>query len=71
MYKTVKKTRRFDTDKENDLKEFDRLLNNPNITILTKDKEKVQEKNFDEEGNMLSIQERIVWIVSWEEKQLC
>lgn len=70
MFKTVTKTKRFDTDKEEDLKAFDSLLNNPNVTILTKDKEKLQDKEF-EGGVMVSLHERIVWIISWEEKQLC
>lgn len=70
MFKTVKKTRRFDTDKEEDLKAFDRLMNNPNVTVLTRDKEKIQDKEF-EGGVMVSLHERIVWIISWEEKQLC
>lgn len=70
MFKTVTKTKRFDTDKEEDLKAFDSLLNNPNVTILTKDKEKLQDKEF-EDGVMVSLHERLVWIISWEEKQLC
>lgn len=70
MFKTVTKTKRFDTDKEEDLKAFDRLMNNPNVTVLTRDKEKIQDKEF-EGGVMVSLHERIVWIISWEEKQLC
>jgi len=71
MFKTVIKTRRFDTDREDDLKAFDRLMNDPNVSILTKDKEKIQDKEFNEEGTVTSLHERIMWIITWEEKQLC
>ena len=70
MYSKVRHTERFDTDKENDLKSYDEVLNNPLCTIIDRRQEKIREEHKDDEGNTVFIKERIVWVVTWEERQL-
>ena len=70
MYSTVKKTARFDTEKKNDLAAYDEVINNPLCTVLEKEKEKIRDEHRDDEGNISFVNERHVWVVTWEEKML-
>ena len=70
MYAKKRHTARFDTEKEVDLAGYDEILNNPLCTIIDRKQEKVREEHKDEEGNTVYVKERIVWVVTWEERQL-
>ena len=69
MYRTVYKTQRFDTDEEEDLREYSKILSNPLCTIVEKRTEKISDKEMSE-GEVVSIHERVVMVVSWQEKKL-
>lgn len=69
MYSTKTSTRRFDMDKEGDLNEYSAILSDPTCTVLMVHKEKLTDKEF-EDGKMVSMHERVVLIVTWEEKVL-
>jgi hypothetical protein len=69
VYKTTRRTVRFDLDKPKDLAEYDAVMNDPNCTILDRIKEKIQDKEF-EDGKLVSLHERIIFIITYEERKL-
>lgn len=69
MFRKKTTTRRLDLDDTEDLKEYDEILNDPNCTIVREIKEKLQDKEF-EEGKLVSLHERIVLIITYEQNIL-
>lgn len=70
MYSTKHKTKKFDTDDEDELEEYDEILNNPLCTIVSERKEKLKMEDYDNEGNMIHMEEHIILVVTWDEKIL-
>ena len=70
MYRWTTRTERFDTDKKDDLRRYDEILNNPLCVVLEKRNEKISDKSIDGEGGITDIHERIVMVMTWKEKQL-
>ena len=69
MYKTVHETRKFNTDDEDDLKNYDAVLNDPLCTVVSERKEKLETCAFDE-GKIVSSEEHIILVVTWSKKVL-
>ncbi len=70
MYNTKHKTKKFNTDDEADLTEYDKILNDPLCTILSEKKEKLKLEEYDNEGNMIHMEEKIILVVTWDQKVL-
>lgn len=70
MYSVKRKTARFNTEKKEDLARYDEILNNPLCAILSKEKEKIRDEQRDDEGNVIFVHEKFVWVVTWEERVL-
>lgn len=70
MYNTRRETRKFNTDRAEDLREYDKILNNPLCTIINERKEKLNLTTFSEEGRPESSEDNVVLVVTWEEKFL-
>lgn len=68
MYRSIKRTKSFDLNIEKDLLAYDEILNNPMCTILREIKEKIGERSFNDEGKISGFHDRLVLIVTWEEK---
>lgn len=70
MYTTVRKADKFDTDRQSDLDQYNKIINNPLCVIIKCEKEKLTEQHMDENGKPISRSDRIVLFVEWEEKVL-
>ncbi len=70
MYAVKTRTRRIDMDNPRDLEAYDEILNNPLCFVVSEKDEKISEREMSDEGRMLSIHERIVRIVTYNEKEL-
>jgi hypothetical protein len=70
MYDIRRQTQKFNTDSTEELREYDEILNDPLCTIVKEYKEKISEKKFSEEGNIASIHEYVILVVTWDEKVL-
>lgn len=71
MYLTKKETKKFNTEVAEDLREYDEILNDPLCTIISEHKEKLNETDYDEEtGKPIRSVDKIVLVVTWEEKYL-
>jgi hypothetical protein len=70
MYRWVTHTRRFDTDNRSDLEEYDKVLSNPLCTVIDSKREKITDREMGEEGRIISMNDRIVMVVTWKEKTL-
>jgi len=70
MYNIRRKTEKFDSDDTADLAKYDEILNNPLCTIVKERQEKLKENVFDNEGRLSSSNERIIMVVTWDEKVL-
>lgn len=69
MYSVKRKTKKFSTDNEKDMKEYDRIITNPLCTILNSWREKQIESQYDE-GKLQSTNTDLVMVLTWEEKSL-
>jgi len=69
VYKTVNQTRQFDLNDNDDLAAYDEILNNPRCFVVREIKEKLSEKHF-EEGKLISVDERLIMVVTWQERTL-
>jgi len=69
VFTTVRRTAQFDLNSQKDRFTYDEILNDPLCTIIEKIKEKMREESRD--GEEVTIKERLVFIVTWEEKKLC
>jgi hypothetical protein len=70
LYSTINKTKRIDVGVTKDLETYDAILNNPNCSIIREIKEKITEKEVNEEGNITNIKEYLILIVTYQEKIL-
>ena len=69
MYRWVVHTERYDSDSKKDLAAYSAILDNPLCIVLEKRCEKISDKDMCD-GEISSIHERIVMVVTWKEKQL-
>ena len=71
MYKTKKMVKRFNLSEQAEVEEYQDILNNPNIQILDRVKEKISERDMDPEtGRVVSIRDHLELIVTWQERTL-
>jgi hypothetical protein len=63
-------TRQFDMENTKDRDEYSRIIDDPLCSILSTIKEKLTEKAMGDDGEPSYIKERIVLIVTWQEKRL-
>jgi len=70
MYSTHTKTEQFDLSIKRDREAYSEIIDDPLSTIISVIKEKLTEKAMDEEGNPSYINEKIVLVVTWQEKRL-
>lgn len=70
MYVTKHHTKQFDINKSSDLKDYDAILDNPLCRIVREVREKMVSKEMDDEGNVTSYQERLILVVTWQERTL-
>lgn len=71
MYKTKKFVRRFNLNDESACLEYEAILNNPNAQILDRIKEKIADRQMDPEtGRVISIQDHLELVVTWQERTL-
>ena len=70
MVKIKRRFRKFRIDQNDDLEDYNSILNDPlcNITGVVTEKEKVQEYN--DRGNLIRQQDIIYFLVHWEERIL-
>lgn len=69
MYEVTKKTRSFDLNSKKDLLEYDKVLNNPMCSVIREIKEKVENK-FMEDGKVVGIDQKLILVVTWQEKEI-
>jgi len=70
MYETKTFTEQFDMEVTKDREKYSEIINNPMCSVMEKIKEKLTEKAMNDEGEPSYIKERIVLIVTWQEKKL-
>jgi hypothetical protein len=70
MYTLETHTKKFNTDLPEDMAEYDEILNDPLCSIISEKREKLVEKNFDDEGKLSNITERLIMVVTWTRKML-
>lgn len=70
MYTLETRTQKFDTDNADEMAEYDSILNDPLCGIISERKEKLVDKQFDDEGKLSNITERIIVVVTWTRKVL-
>lgn len=59
-----------DTSDAEDRAEYDRILNDPMCSVLSEIKEKLTECEYNEEGKLSRKTDRIVLIITYEERKL-
>lgn len=69
MYKSIKRTRQFDLERNEHLEEYDAILNNPLCKIINERQIKKTLREYGEEGHIVSSEDRIILVVTWEEKE--
>lgn len=69
MYHFEYHTRKFDTEDNQDLQDYDDILNNPLCSVVEKRTEKLTTKEFSE-GEVSSQNDRVILVVTWREKKL-
>ncbi len=70
MFRVTRTTVQLDVNSPDDCREYDQILNDPNCTIIREIKEKLQDKDFGEDGKLVSIRERIMLVITYEMKKL-
>lgn len=70
MYEITRHTKKFNTDVVEDMADYDEIINNPLCVVLNERKEKLSNKEFDGEGKMISLEEHVILVVTWEEKDI-
>lgn len=69
MYNIVRHTKKFNTDDQSDLMEYDAILSNPLCSIIKEYKEKLRQETYDE-GKIVHSEEHVVLVVTWDEKTI-
>lgn len=71
MYRTKRYTRKFDTEHHGQLEEYNAITQNPLCTIIREKWEKLTEMEFSEEtGRPSHKSDRLIIIVTWEEREI-
>lgn len=70
MYNTRRHTRKFDTDTAEDMKEYEDVLNDPLCSILAEVREKLNTTTYGDDGKPIHSEDRLIMVVTWEEKYL-
>ena len=70
MYEIRTHTNQFDLNEKRDREAYSSIINDPLSSIVGVIKEKLVEKALDEEGEPSYIKEKIVLVVTWQEKIL-
>lgn len=70
--KIKKHVSRFFLDDPKDIKSYEEIINNPNCAVVKKETvvTKEVEREFNEDGHMIRMdeQQRINWVVEWQEE---
>ena len=69
MYKSVRHSAVLDLNSTRDNARYDDILNNPLCAILTEKLEKLSEREFTDDGKMMS-NDRLLRVITWEERVL-
>ena len=70
MYTTVTRTEQFEIEDRKDREKYDAIIDNPLCHIVSVIREKLTEKAMGDEGEPTYIKERIILIVTYQEKML-
>lgn len=71
MYTTKKRVKRFNMNEITDVEAYQDILNNPNALILESVKEKITSREMDpESGRVISMEDHLEFVVTWQEKTL-
>ncbi len=70
MYNVRRKTEKFDTDVSAELQQYNDIINDPLCSVISEKKEKLREEHYDDEGKLMSFSEKIILVVTWDEKVL-
>lgn len=70
MYNVRRKTEKFDTDVSAELQRYNDIINDPLCSVISEKKEKLREEHYDDEGKLMSFSEKIILVVTWDEKVL-
>ena len=66
--KVQRRFKKFQTDDENQMKEYEEVLNNPLCTIVEKITEKEKDQEYNDRGNLIRQREILYFLVHWEER---
>lgn len=69
MYNIVRHAKKFNTDADKEMEEYEQILNNPLCSIISEKNEKLTTKHF-EDGVPTYQDDKLVKMVTWEEKVL-
>lgn len=69
LYNIKRRVQKFDTDEQDDMNEYEEILNNPLCSIISSYKEKLTTKETDSDGNSTE-DSTVIMVVTWEEKKL-
>lgn len=69
MYKVTRNTKKFSTEDEAAMKEYDTILTDPLCTILNSWREKQIDSVYDE-GKLVSTKTDLVMVLTWERRDL-
>jgi len=70
VFETKTFTEQFDMESKKDRDAYSSIIDDPMCSILSTIKEKLTEKAMGDDGEPSYIKERIVLIVTWQEKRL-
>ena len=70
MRRTIKKHKRFFLNDVSDMREYDEIINDPNITILSSVIAPEEHVEYNDEGKMTSRIKTNTYLVHWEEEIL-
>lgn len=70
MYTTVTRTEQFEIEERKDREKYDAIIDNPLCHIVSVIREKLTKKAMGDEGEPTYIKERIILIVTYQEKML-
>lgn len=70
MYNLKRHCKKFNTDDEKDMEAYSEILNNPLCSVISEKNEKLTTKHFDDEGKPTYQEDKLIKVVSWEEKVL-
>ena len=70
MYNVRRKTEKFNTDVSAELQHYNDIINDPLCSVISEKKEKLREEHYDDEGKLMSFSEKIILVVTWDEKVL-